>query len=245
MTTTECFLSLWSFTVLSSLHTGANWKISVLHVAVSLSLFLAFQGVVDGQEDELRGIEIKSEVEEYEVQGETILEVDQSLREHRLVKWNAKTAWVITWNGRFRKVRRKFRIDEFRVQAEVRTTLPKLVDADQKDEVLKKEWMRYSKALKTHEKGHEIFATEAAIEFRKRVLREIDREDSSEELQERINDLLEIVTSKYQELERDYDKKTDHGRSQGARLKLPKPEVSEDDQESVDDGDTTGVSDRS
>ena len=99
-------------------------------------------------------------------------------------------------------------------------TLPKWTsyeDASYQDRV---EWDRASQVLLRHEKKHETIAKMAVKEFERKANR-LPAAAECETLTAQINDLFDRYMKQANTQNKSYDRRTDHGRTEGAKLRLP------------------------
>jgi predicted secreted Zn-dependent protease len=101
----------------------------------------------------------------------------------------------------------------------VRYTLPQWVDWPRADKALQGEWKRYFGALAIHESGHAGYGIAAAKEMVRLVNSGEWRAPERKELKARIDEACNKTLREFRAQEVAYDEKTDHGRTQGARLK--------------------------
>jgi predicted secreted Zn-dependent protease len=82
---------------------------------------------------------------------------------------------------------------------------------------LKTRWQQFADALKRHEDDHKDHGLAAGKEIEAALLA-AKPESNCEDLAAAANSVAEAIVTKYQKVDQDYDRKTDHGRSQGATL---------------------------
>jgi predicted secreted Zn-dependent protease len=131
-------------------------------------------------------------------------------------RFDAYTRWNISWRYTYREAGGVCRIDTVTTDVKVTMTLPEWRDERTAPEQLRKRWSAYVTALTAHEMGHRNNGLEAA--------REIDSgigamtHTSCNALGNAANALGNQILRKYNERDLDYDRSTDHGRTQGARF---------------------------
>jgi predicted secreted Zn-dependent protease len=79
-------------------------------------------------------------------------------------------------------------------------------------------WAKYIAALEAHEAGHAELAIAAAAEMHKRMER-IGSESDCNTLQTRVQTECQSVLDSFRAQEKDYDRRTRHGATQGATFR--------------------------
>lgn len=158
----------------------------------------------------------------YAVTGTTPRELHESKLQARPWKTNmvfdALTDWNMEW--RFQCVRDdgQYRVSQFECKTKAVVTMPLWKPPAEADPAMVEKWQRYVKALGAHEAGHVTIARQATVELRDEVAR-MGRFDSAHELRRTLERRAREVTDKHKQRERDYDRETRHGASQGAELR--------------------------
>ena len=155
----------------------------------------------------------------YEVHGTTAEALLASMRATQPSTNHASTVWRIDWNFEYLLKPDECILSSFSARVRVRYTLPQWVDSQRADKALQGEWKRYLGALGLHESGHAGFAIAAANEMVRLVNSREWRAPDRKELKARIDEACDKTIREYRAREVAYDEKTDHGRTQGARLK--------------------------
>ena len=155
----------------------------------------------------------------YEVRGATAEALLASLRAHKRFTNYAATEWHIDWNYDYLLKPDECILRSFNVRVLIRYTLPHWVDSENADKALQGEWQRYFGALQLHESGHGGFGLAAGKEMVKLVNSRDWRAADRKELKARLDEECEKTLREFRAREAAYDEKTDHGRTQGARLK--------------------------
>lgn len=157
----------------------------------------------------------------YEVDPEGYDKLYQAVNAVTPVKVDGKTfhgltKWHIKWNYWFdNEEDGSCAITRTRVTLTATITLPQLVNSeDWQDEIFDE----YLDALTEHEMGHYEISQEAAQAIDD-ALNELDAEDDCTTLKQVANQSARELLNEFRQAERDYDKRTDHGRTQGARLR--------------------------
>ena len=78
-------------------------------------------------------------------------------------------------------------------------------------------WTKFLDALQRHENGHKEHAVKAGKEIEAAVLA-VKPASNCEDLEASANAAAQAIEAKYQALDVEYDRKSDHGRNQGATL---------------------------
>jgi predicted secreted Zn-dependent protease len=78
-------------------------------------------------------------------------------------------------------------------------------------------WTKFLGALQRHEDGHKEHALKAGRQIEAAVLA-VKLPGNCEDLEVAANAAAQAIVAKYQGLDEEYDRKTDHGRNQGATL---------------------------
>lgn len=157
----------------------------------------------------------------YEVSGTSAGALLSAMKEHGPFTNSAYTDWHIDWNYEFTSKSNVWVLRSFDARVQIRYTFPKWVDSARSDEALRKEWKRYMDATALHERGHSDIGMAAAKEmirlFKSRSWQAATRKD----LKAQVDEECEKILKEFKAREVAYDKQTDHGRTQGARLKTP------------------------
>jgi predicted secreted Zn-dependent protease len=159
----------------------------------------------------------------YDIDGATVDElkaqmwelgpVDQSGRRN-----DAFTNWDVRWTYTCQSQDDTHSIGSVQVNVKVVFIFPRWVVSSDVDKGLVNKWKTYLQALQKHENGHKDIAIEAGTEIVRRF-EELDSYASCEELGEAINSAGQRVLGEQRRKEIRYDKETDHGLTQGARLR--------------------------
>jgi predicted secreted Zn-dependent protease len=155
----------------------------------------------------------------YEVRGTTAEALLASIKVKQPSTNHASTEWHIDWNYECLHEPDEWILRSFSTRVRVRYTLPQWVDSQRADKALQGEWKRYLGALGLHESGHAGFGIAAAKEMVRLVNSEEWRAPNRREIRARIDEACDKILCEFRAREVAYDEKTDHGRTQGARLK--------------------------
>jgi predicted secreted Zn-dependent protease len=155
----------------------------------------------------------------YKVRGITAEALLASMKANQPSTNHASTEWRIDWDYEYLIKPDECILRSFSTRVRVRYTLPQWVDSQRADKALQGEWKRYLGALGLHESGHAGFGIAAAKEMVRLVNSTEWRAPDRKELKARIDEACKETIREYRAREAAYDEKTDHGRTQGARLK--------------------------
>ncbi|MFV9683479.1 DUF922 domain-containing protein [Pseudomonas sp. NY15367] len=129
--------------------------------------------------------------------------------------FHAYTRWQVQWNFWWREQRDgRCQIDLTRTQLHATITLPRLDGGDTQQ---RQRFQQYLSALREHELGHYRIGQAAAAEIDAALLTTPEY-PSCAELQQQANRRANAVLQQHVERERNYDRETGHGRTQGAWL---------------------------
>lgn len=132
-------------------------------------------------------------------------------------RYAAKTKWDVQWKFRHEQSGVTCSLTEVAVAIGIAQTLPKWRGEAKGAAALKTRWQKFVDALKRHEDGHKDHGLAAGKEIEAALLA-AKPASNCEDLAAAANSVAEAIVTKYQKLDQDYDRKTDHGRSQGATL---------------------------
>jgi predicted secreted Zn-dependent protease len=155
----------------------------------------------------------------YEVHGTTVESLLASMRATQPSTNHASTEWRIDWNYEYLIDSGECILSSFSTRVRIRYTLPQWVDSQRADKALQGEWKRYLGALGLHESGHAGYGIAAAKEMVRLVNSKEWRAPDRKELKVRIDEACDQTLREFRSREAAYDEKTDHGRTQGARLR--------------------------
>jgi predicted secreted Zn-dependent protease len=159
----------------------------------------------------------------YEIVGATVSELRGQM--HRLGpmnKWgrhcDAYTDWYVSWAFRRSQSGDGCRSTDVKLKLDVKQTLPKWKIPSAPDEGLVDRWNAFIKALQAHEDGHKEFGLRAASEILQKISA-LPVSANCEEMVRAANKAGDDVLDKYRKVEIAYDRETNHGETQGARLR--------------------------
>ena len=128
-----------------------------------------------------------------------------------------KTKWDVQWKFKHEQHGATCSMKEVAVAIGVAQTLPKWRNEAKGAVALKIRWQQFVDGLKRHEDGHKNHGLAAGKEIEAALLG-AKPASNCEDLAAAANSAAEAIVTKYQKLDQDYDRKTGHGRSQGATL---------------------------
>lgn len=128
------------------------------------------------------------------------------------------TEWTLVPHFRWKRERYQCRIKDVMVKLNGTYTLPKLYSTVSATTSTKKRFNAYYEALLGHEKGHQNLWLKAGEEI-ERTLNNFEPYFSCDELAKQAKIRIAGIIKNYQQLNRDYDKQTGHGRTQGAAIR--------------------------
>lgn len=154
------------------------------------------------------------------------IEVDQikfELRKNSPVSranqiFHGGTEWTLVPHFRWKKERHLCRVKDVMVKLNGTYTLPKLYRTISATTSTKERFNAYYDALLEHEKGHQTLWLKAGEEI-ERTLNNFEPHFSCDELARQAKLRIAEIIRNYQQQNRDYDKQTGHGRTQGAAIR--------------------------
>jgi predicted secreted Zn-dependent protease len=128
-----------------------------------------------------------------------------------------RTRWDIQWKFRHQQQGITCSLKDVAVAVGIAQTLPKWRGEDKGAPGLKAHWSRFIDALQRHEEGHKEHGLKAGRQIEAAVLA-VKPASNCEDLEAAANAAAQAIVAKFQALDEEYDRKTDHGRNQGATL---------------------------
>lgn len=132
-------------------------------------------------------------------------------------RYAGRTRWDIQWKFRHQQQGTACSIKDVAVAVGIALTLPKWRAENKGAPGLKALWTKFLDALQRHENGHKEHAVKAGKEIEAAVLA-VKPASNCEDLEASANAAAQAIEAKYQALDVEYDRKSDHGRNQGATL---------------------------
>ena len=128
--------------------------------------------------------------------------------------WDAYTDWYITWSYPYDQTAHGCSVGEIEVEVEVNFEFPEWNVPVNVSQDLITQWGDFLRALQKHEDGHYEIAIDAACEILQGIY-SLPSYPSCLNLDEAVEIKTEQILDVYREREKDYDRDTDHGKSQG------------------------------
>jgi predicted secreted Zn-dependent protease len=163
----------------------------------------------------------------YAMTGSSIRDIQESLRQTR--PWKEKserdgsTEWYVGWHASYSASGGTCQCVSFTTTTTITITLPKWIAPTNTPAEVRAAWTKYVAALEAHEAGHADLAISAAAEMHKRI-KEIGSDLDCNTLRTTVQNECKAVLDSHRAQERDYDRKTRHGATQGATLRGRFPE---------------------
>ena len=132
-------------------------------------------------------------------------------------RYPARTRWDIQWKFKHEQKGTVCSMTDVAIAVGVAQTMPKWRGEEKGATGLKALWTKFAEALQRHEDGHKEHGMKAAKEIEAAVLA-VKPASNCEDLELAANTAAQTVVMKYQALDEEYERKTDHGRNQGATL---------------------------
>ena len=123
----------------------------------------------------------------------------------------------ITWNFRFYDTGGECRMTSVGVDVRVVISMPDWKDRDQAPPDLVRQWDTFYEALLRHEKGHARITRQQANRVRQQMSR-LGARPRCSTLSAEANEVGNQILKKSQRLQDEYDRRTDHGKKEGATL---------------------------
>ena len=165
-------------------------------------------------------------VSPYEFYGARANDAGQSLRQRLLVssdfagrqkRFTGQTDWHIEWRACLEVHGNGCRVSGVVSTVNVTYTLPRWADRDAAPPHLRERWDRYITSLAAHEKGHGDIAHHVAGLIDEALVGLVDS-DSCDALTASTGRVVEGVMQRGETLQREYDRSTGHGSTQGAQF---------------------------
>jgi len=156
----------------------------------------------------------------YLVDGNTAEDIWADILAKSPVKENGKqhvayTRWNINWQFWWSDYGSSCEISRVTTKLDVAYTLPRLKQSASIPHSVTAHWKKYYAALLDHEQGHKRLGVKAAIEI-EHQLSSMGPRRNCEQLELDANTMGKNVIDKYSQLEKEYDRSTNHGLNTGA-----------------------------
>ena len=162
----------------------------------------------------------------YAMTGSSIRHIHESLRQTRPWKGkserDASTEWYVAWHASYSASGGTCHCISFTTSTTITITLPQWIAPTNTPAEVRAAWAKYLAALEVHEAGHADLAIAAAAEMQKRI-KEIGSGLDCNTLRTTVQTECKAVLDSYRAQEKDYDRRTRHGATQGATLRGRRP----------------------
>ena len=171
-------------------------------------------------------IEAVTTTEEYAVRGRNVREVRKSMDTKGPLngklnrRFDARTDWEMNWKYQYDSALAKqgvFRLTKWQIDLKVTITMPKWENAAEAPPFERRSWQVYLARLKLHEDGHVKIAERTAVALNE-SFNTIGFYTSKGKLEAAIKERADKILRKYSDQHVDYDRRTQHGKTQGARF---------------------------
>ena len=132
-------------------------------------------------------------------------------------RYAAKTRWDVQWKFNHDQKGETCGVKDVAVAVGIAQNLPKWGGEDKGPDALRKRWDKFADALKRHEDQHREHGMKAGEEIEAALLA-VKPASNCEDLDKAANAAGEKIIEKYRGRDQEFDRSTDHGRKQGARL---------------------------
>ena len=158
----------------------------------------------------------------YKIMGSSARELRDAINAKRPVgkdgrPHDAVTSWFVRWQYTTTGASPGCAVRTFNVSLDLAMTLPQWTNESGAAPQLLQQWRGYYSALVKHEEGHKAIGTNAAAEIRDAGLK-LPSAPGCSELARSVDKMTGEILERYRQREREYDRDTDHGRTQGARF---------------------------
>ena len=132
-------------------------------------------------------------------------------------RFDALTRWQVTWNFRYEPRGGSCVVTRVDTRTEGTITLPRWRNQAGASPVLVRHWNRYIAALTEHERNHFAHGAGAARDI-ERLGRSFRQHGDCSGIERAFNRQADAIVRRAQEQDRRYDRRTGHGRSEGAHF---------------------------
>jgi len=158
----------------------------------------------------------------YAMTGSSLRHIQESLRQTRPWRDNsgrdASTEWYVRWYAEYSSGGATCHCSSFTTTTTITITLPRWIAPTNTPPEVRAAWEKYIGALEVHEAGHADLAIAAASEMHKRI-KEIGNGLDCIALRTRVQTECQAALDSHRAQERDYDRRTRHGATQGATFR--------------------------
>lgn len=158
----------------------------------------------------------------YDVPGVTASEVRANLMRfgplgERGQRFDGHTRWFVRWHYRFREGEQGCDVPGITAIVDITIIMPRLAANAEIPPELARAFADYADKLMEHEKGHAENGIDVARRIEKAIAA-LPPKPSCDEFGDAANILGESLLDEAIERDRDYDRRTEHGRTQGAQF---------------------------
>jgi predicted secreted Zn-dependent protease len=165
---------------------------------------------------------LATEIEPYSVQGQSIAEIGQSMRQTSPRDEDGRPVWGnAQWNIKWKfdhDMANGCRIGKFNVSVTSKIRMPEWLDRFKAPDELQAKWATFYRALLVHEEGHRDNGIRAGNDLVRRI-RGLGSYPDCASLNAQISNLGARVIGEYSLVDKSYDRTTQHGVTQGAVLR--------------------------
>jgi len=158
----------------------------------------------------------------YAMTGSSLRHIQESLQQTRPWKnksgRDASTEWYVHWHAGYSASGGTCQCIGFTTTTTITITLPRWIPPTNTPVEVRTAWAKYIAALEVHEAGHADLAIGAAAEMHKRI-NAIGNDLDCVTLRTRVQNECQAALDSYRAQERDYDRQTRHGATQGATFR--------------------------
>ncbi len=154
----------------------------------------------------------------YSIKGKSEYEIRNNINKKTPIskngrKLDAYTKWSVNWNFWWNESNKACTISKVETRINITQTFPKL--ESNISGYLEIKWEKYMKSLLEHENKHKSFGLMAANEIEK-TIRSMHSRSTCKKLETDANKIGNNTLNKYRNLEKKYDRTTNHGMNEGA-----------------------------
>lgn len=129
------------------------------------------------------------------------------------------TYWEIKTNYHYESDNKSCRLTDYNVDLIISYTMPKWKDKSGANRKLQKKWDKWYKSLLAHEKTHGSHGEKAYKELKRQFSSQSSKKNCKK-LERTINSFTNKIINKYLKEDKLYDKRTNHGETEGASTQL-------------------------
>jgi predicted secreted Zn-dependent protease len=161
-------------------------------------------------------VDLDIPIKHYAVQGATYEALSQSLKNNGPKGFHGLSSWRIDYEYTTRKLGGGCQVDTVKVKVGGEILMPRWTDEASGPSDLQRRWSTYYAALRQHEDGHIQHGRELALLIRQRLLGL--GVQPCEQMQALTEGEFKRLSGNLKARDEDYDARTNHGATQGARF---------------------------